>query len=251
MRAGSREAFSASSCRPRESRKTPMSTPMSTPMIHAASRLIRRHAAAPVVHLVDDDEAVRGSLALMLDLFDHRTLTYASAEALLAAPRLAPGCLIVDLCMPGMDGLALQSELAARGLPHPVIVVTAHADVRLAVRAMKAGAVDVIEKPYAADDIIGAVRSALARLEDARLHHVAAETAASRIALLTPRELEVLAQLVDGRANKAIAQVLGISPRTVEIHRAKIMEKLGCHSLAEVVRLALAAGLMPPAPAAT
>ncbi len=202
---------------------------------------------APVVHLVDDDEAVRRSLALLLDSFNVRTITYASAEELLAAPGLAPGCLLVDMRLSGMDGLSLQAELKARGLPHPVILVTGHADVPLAVRAMKAGVLDLIEKPYASDDIIRAVRAALAHLEDARLHRAAAETAASRIALLTAREQEVLAQLMQGRANKAVAQMLGISPRTVEIYRAKIMEKLCCRSLAEVVQLALAAGFAPQA----
>lgn len=202
-----------------------------------------------VVHLVDDDGAVRSSLALLLDSFGYASATYASAEDLLAAPQLAPGCLIVDVRMPGMDGLALQAELAARGLPHPVIVVTGHADVPLAVRAMKAGAVDLIEKPYPAEDIIRAVRTALARMEDVRQLAKAAETAVARIALLTPREHEVLVQLVEGRANKMVAHVLGISPRTVEIHRANVMEKLGCRSLAEAIRLALVAGLGSAAPA--
>jgi two-component system response regulator FixJ len=206
-------------------------------------------AGSPVVHLVDDDEAVRRSLALLLGSFGYATRTYASAEDVLAvAPPLAPGCLVVDLRMPGMDGLALLAELAARGLPHPVIMVTGHADVKLAVRAMKAGAVDLIEKPYSAEEIVRAVRSALARMEDTRQHLVATETAMARIALLTPRELEVLAHLAKGRANKVIAIALGISPRTVEIHRSNVMEKLGCENIAEVVRLALASGLVADAP---
>ncbi len=223
----------------------------STPPPDPAARLGRLRPAAtavrlPVIHLVDDDEAVCSALAVLLGSFGYASASYASAEDLLAAVAcLAPGCVIVDVRLPGMDGLSLQSELAARGLPHPVIVVTGHADVPLAVRAMKAGAVDVIEKPFSAEDIIRAVRSALARLEDARQHSMAAETAASRIALLTPREQEVLVQLVAGRSNKAIGLVLGISPRTVEIHRANLMDKLGCRSLVEAVRLALAAGLVP------
>ena len=202
--------------------------------------------AGPIVFLVDDDEAVRRSLALLLGSFGYATASFASAEALLdAAPLPAPGCLIVDVRMPGMDGLTLQGELVARGIVHPVIVVTGHADVPLAVRAMKAGAVDLIEKPYDAEEILRAVRAALARMEDVRQHQAAADSASARIALLTPREQEVLVHLVDGRANKAIAYALGISPRTVEIHRANVMEKLGCRSLAEVVRTALAAGIVP------
>jgi two-component system response regulator FixJ len=215
-----------------------------------AARPAGTRAAAWVVHVVDDDAAVCRSLALLLGSFGYATATYASAEELLAAPRLAPGCLIIDVRMPGMDGLSLQTELAARGVPHPVIVVTGHADVPLAVRAMKAGAVDLIEKPYAAEAISRAVRTALARMENAAQHQIAAETALARIALLTPREQEVLAQLVEGRANKAAAHMLGISPRTVEIHRANVMEKLACRSLAEAIRLALAAGFIPGVPGA-
>lgn len=199
-------------------------------------------AATGVVHVVDDDEAVRRSFVQLLGSCGYATATYGSAEEVLAvAEHLAPGCLIVDICMPGMDGLALQSALAAAGVPHPVIVVTGHADVRLAVRAMQAGAIDLIEKPCPAEDILRAVRMALARMERACLQRRTAGHAAALLALLTPREHEVLAQLVEGRANKTIAAALGISPRTVEIHRAHVMEKLGCRSLAAAVRLALAA----------
>jgi two-component system response regulator FixJ len=202
-----------------------------------------------VVHIVDDDEAVRGSLALLLESFGHTTATYPSAEALLAvAATLAPGCVIVDVRMPGMDGVALQAELAARGGTYPVIVVTAYADVPLAVRVMKAGAVDLIEKPYAVEQIVAAVRAALERVEDTRQQQLAAEAASARISILTPREHEVLVQLLEGRPNKAIAHELGISPRTVEIHRANLMDKLECRSLAEVIRLALAAGIVAGTP---
>lgn len=197
----------------------------------------------PVVHVVDDDEAVRRSLALMLGSFGHSTRSYASAEALLETPgELAPGCAIVDIRMPGMDGLALQQALVRRGANLPVVVVTGHADVTSAVRAMKAGAVDFIEKPYSEADMLGAVATALARGADERHHRATAEQAAIRIAALTPRERDVLRHLVEGWPNKVIAHALGISPRTVEIHRANAMEKLGCRSLAEAVRLALAAG---------
>jgi two-component system response regulator FixJ len=196
-----------------------------------------------VVHVVDDDEAVRRSLALLLGSFGHATATYESAEALLAALEgLLPGCIIVDIRMPGMDGIAMQEELTRRGCRLPVVVVTGHGDVAHAVRAMKSGALDFIEKPYSEDDILRAVNTALARLHDAQQQAAATEAAASRIAGLTPRERDVLRLLVEGRPNKVIAHQLGISPRTVEIHRANVMEKLGCRSLAEAVRLALAAG---------
>jgi two-component system response regulator FixJ len=196
-----------------------------------------------VVHVVDDDEAVRRSLALLLASFDHSTRTYGSAEELLAAlDNAEPGCVIVDIRMPGMDGLALQQELRRRGANLPVVVVTGHAEVALAVRAMKAGAVDFIEKPYSEEDMLRAVSAALTRVADEQQQRAATEQATARIAALTPRERDVLRRLVDGWPNKVIAHELGISPRTVEIHRANVMEKLGCRSLAEAVRIALAAG---------
>ncbi len=200
------------------------------------------HNAALVVHVVDDDEAVRRSLALLLTSFGLIAETYSSAEMLLAElDHLAPGCLVVDVRMPGMDGLELQHALQERGCTYPVLVVTGHADVGLAVKAMKAGALDFIEKPYADNELIDAVRGALARVADERHSGMVIEAARARIAMLTPRERDVLGRLVEGRPNKVIAHELGISPRTVEIHRANMMEKLACRSLAEAVRLAIAA----------
>jgi two-component system response regulator FixJ len=196
-----------------------------------------------VVHIVDDDEAVRRSLALLLRSFSHITRSYASAEALLERlDELEPGCVIVDIRMPGMDGLALQQELGRHQPGLPVVVVTGYADVALAVQAMKAGALDFIEKPYSEQDILRAVTAAFARVADARQLREAAEQAQARVAALTPREREVLNRLVDGWPNKVIGHELGISPRTVEIHRANLMEKLACRSLAEAVRIGLAAG---------
>jgi two-component system response regulator FixJ len=196
-----------------------------------------------VVHVVDDDEAVRRSLALLLGSFGLDAETYESAEAVLShLDQLRPGCLVVDIRMPGMDGLELQAELTRRQCSLPVVVVTGHADVGLAVRAMKAGAVDFIEKPYSEDDLLHAVRSALQQIVDERQSTATAEAAQARIALLTPRERDVLGRLVEGRPNKVIAHELGISPRTVEIHRANLMEKLGCRSLAEAVRIAISTG---------
>lgn len=199
-----------------------------------------------VVHIVDDDAAVRRSLALMLGSAGHATRTYESAEAFLAgSDAAAPGCAIIDIRMPGMDGLALQQELNARDVPIPVVIVTGHGDVALAVQAMKAGAVDFIEKPYAEADMLRAVEAALEREADERQQRAASETATARIATLTPRERDVLRLLVAGWPNKVIAHELGISPRTVEIHRANLMDKLACRSLAQAVRMALAAGFEP------
>jgi two-component system response regulator FixJ len=193
--------------------------------------------------VVDDDEAVRRSLALMLGSWGHATTTHASAEDFLAGlDLLEPGCAVIDVRMPGMDGLALQQQLRRRGINLPVVIVTGHADVSIAVRAMKEGAVDFIEKPYSEADMLRSVEAALARAADARQQRAAAEQAAARIATLTPRERDVLVRLVDGWPNKVIAHELGISPRTVEIHRANLMEKLACRNLADIVRLALTAG---------
>jgi two-component system response regulator FixJ len=196
-----------------------------------------------VVHIVDDDEAVRASLALLLGSFGVACETHESAEAVLdLLPTLHPGCFVVDIRMPGMDGLELHGELLRRGCTLPVVVVTGHADVGLAVRAMKAGALDFIEKPYSEEVVLRAVRAALTHTVDARHSTAIAEAAQARIASLTPRERDVLARLVQGCPNKVVAHELGISPRTVEIHRANLMEKLSCRSLAEAVRIAISAG---------
>lgn len=225
-----------------------MSSSLQTDTAPPPAATPRRHEEWPtpetmIVHVVDDDEAVRRSLAMLLASFGLITETYDSAEAVLSRlPGLRPGCLVIDIRMPGMDGLALQAELAQRGCGLPVVVVTGHADVGLAVRAMKTGAVDFIEKPYSEDDVLRAVTSALARMADARQSSASIDAAQARIAGLTPRERDVLSRLVDGRPNKVIAHELGISPRTVEIHRANLMEKLGCRSLAEAVRIAITAG---------
>jgi two-component system response regulator FixJ len=202
-------------------------------------------AAPPeaTVHIVDDDDAVRRSLAMLLGSFGYRTEIYDSAESFLdALDGIERGCVIIDVRMPGMNGLQLQRELERRESGLPVIIVTGHGDVSLAVEAMKAGAIDFIEKPYSERDLTRAVNAALVRLQDTRHHEAASASAAARLALLTPRERDVLRQMVDGRSNKVIAHDLGISPRTVEIHRANLMEKLGCRSLAEAVRVALLSG---------
>lgn len=196
------------------------------------------------IHIVDDDEAVRDSLQVLLDAKGYTAKTYVSAEAFLAAHVNTPaGCAIVDVRMPGMDGIALMTELRRRAQALPVIVVTGHGDIPLAVQAMKAGAVDFVEKPYANDAIVDAVQRALAAASTTEAQGGSAAEVAARMATLTPRERDVMDQLVIGNPNKIIAFELKISPRTVEIHRANLMKKMHADSLSHLVRMALAAGI--------
>jgi two-component system response regulator FixJ len=197
------------------------------------------------VHVVDDDAAMRDSLRMLLEVSGYAARTHDSGVALLeeAARRDAnePGCVLTDVRMPEMDGLELLRRLRALGVRLPVIVMTGQGDVAIAVQAMKAGAVDFLEKPFAVEALLDAVRRALE--QSARQHEVAATAAeaTARLATLTPREREVLDLLVSGLPNKAIANTLGASPRTIEVHRARVLEKLRAHSLPDLVRLVLAA----------
>ncbi len=201
-----------------------------------------------LVYIVDDDEAVRDSLSLLLVTRGYTVRAFASApEFLSAAPSLRPGCLIADIRMPEMDGLELQQRLIDEALPFPLIVITGHGDVPLAVRAMKVGAIDFIEKPFPAETIINSAAAALARLAESPDRDRVAVTAIAKLALLTPREREVLQGLLAGLPNKSIAYDLRISPRTVEIHRARIMNKMAARSLSELIRMSFAAGLLLPA----
>jgi len=198
------------------------------------------------VYIVDDDEAVRDSLSVLLESKAYAVRSFGSApEFLAAAPSLPVGCLIADIRMPEMDGLELQQHLIDRSLQFPLIVITGHGDVPLAVRAMKAGAVDFIEKPFASEAILNSLDTALARSSTPSEQDPTAVAAATKLALLSPREREVLEGLLAGLPNKTIAYDLAISPRTVEIHRARVMDKMGARSLSELVRLALAAGVRP------
>ncbi|SDB10271.1 response regulator transcription factor [Belnapia rosea] len=201
---------------------------------------MRLPATPLLVPVVDDDAAVRDSLGLLLRTAGYETCGFASAEALLAALPAEAGCVIADVRMPGgMDGVTLVQTLRRRGITLPVVLVSGHGDIPLAVRAMKAGAVDFIEKPYEDTAILGAVATALAG------HAMPTDAEAVRqVAQLSPREREVLVALVAGQPNKAIAHELGISPRTVEVHRARVMEKLGVRSLSAAVRIGLMAGLV-------
>jgi two-component system, LuxR family, response regulator FixJ len=198
-----------------------------------------------VVHVVDDHASIRRSLALLLQAAGHAVVLHETGEALLQAAEagLEPGCIILDVRMPGRDGLMVMEMLARQHFTLPVIIVTGHGDIPLAVRAMRAGARDFIEKPYPEERILGAVEEALAAGRVAVDEKARAAEAQARIATLTPREREVLAALVSGQSNKGTAAKLGISPRTVEVHRAHLMEKLGVRSLPEAVRMYLAAGV--------
>lgn len=196
------------------------------------------------VFVVDDDAAVRDSLRALLESAAFRVEDFGSAATFLdsSAPE-RPGCLVVDIRMPDMDGLALQEELVRRRIALPAIVMTGHADVPLAVRAMKAGAVDFIEKPFKDEVLLDGVARALETGRQQRNQTGVAEAAKRRVAGLTQREREVLEHLVAGRANKMIAHELDISPRTVEVHRANLMEKMQARTLSDLVRMALEAGI--------
>jgi len=194
----------------------------------------------PTVYVVDDDEPIRDSLRMLLRSAGLPVETFASAQQFLAAyTPPAPGCLLVDVRMPGMSGLELQELLAARKIALPVIVITGHGHVAMAVRAMKAGAADFVEKPFDDELLLECIRRTLARDADTRRRQSRSSESTQRLAALTPREREIMEHLVAGKSNKAIAADLGISARTVEVHRARIMEKLEAKSLADVVRIAL------------
>ena len=203
-------------------------------------------AADLIVYIVDDDDAVRHSLSVLLESKAYIVRSFGSApEFLAAAPSLPVGCLIADIRMPEMDGLELQQRLIERSLHFPMIVITGHGDVPLAVRAMKAGAIDFIEKPFASEAILDSLAAAVVHLATPHEQDPMRAAAAAKLALLSPREREVLEGLLAGLPNKSIAYDLAISPRTVEIHRARAMDKMGARSLSELIRLTLAAGVRP------
>lgn len=193
------------------------------------------------VHIVDDDLAVRQSLAFLLATDGLAVQVHDSATAFLAAGTDRVGCIVTDVRMPDIDGVELLHRLRQRGRMPPVIVMTGHADVALAVEAMKAGAVDFIEKPFDDDVLLASIRSALARADRARTRDANGDAVRARLAALSERERQVLEGLVAGKANKVIGLDLGISPRTVEIYRANVMSKLQAGSLSELVRMALIA----------
>jgi two-component system, LuxR family, response regulator FixJ len=194
----------------------------------------------PTVFIVDDDAAVRDSLAMLLELKGHAVRTFAGADAFLAEYRPEwPGCLVLDLRMPGMSGLELQAELARRGVGLPVVIVTAHGDVAAARTALKGGAIDFIEKPIDDEALVRAIADALDRDARSRTRAQADASTAERLARLTGREREVLELVAAGRHNREIAVDLGISPRTVEVYKARLMEKLQVRRVPELVRMVL------------
>jgi two-component system response regulator FixJ len=196
-----------------------------------------------LILIVDDDAGVRDSLRALLESAGFGVRDFDSASKLLEDAILAEGdCLIADIQMPDMDGLTLQEELLRRQVGLPVIIVTGQGDVPLAVRAMRAGAIDFIEKPFDDELLLESLNRAMDQGKEGRSQNSLAQTATARIALLSQRERQVLERLVKGLSNKVIAYELDVSPRTVEIHRAHVMDKLQASSLSEVVRLAFAAG---------
>jgi two-component system response regulator FixJ len=193
------------------------------------------------VFIVDDDDDLRSSLADLVETANLKAEAYASAKEFLDVRNSScEGCLVVDIHMPGMDGLELQRKLRADRIDIPVIVITGRGDVSKAVKALKAGAVDFIEKPFGGEIVLESIRRALAISKRTREKEELSAEAGGRIEQLTPREREVLEHLVVGHSNKVIAAKLSISPRTVEVHRARVMEKMHAQSLSHLVRMALA-----------
>ena len=196
----------------------------------------------PFIYLVDDDDSVRRSIGFMLKTSGFTVRAYPSGiDFLKDVKALDPGCILLDIRMPDMDGLEVQRELAARGIAMPVIVLTGHGDVATAVEAMKNGASDFIEKPFEKAVLLEAIERASERLARAEESSASEREAKVRIAALTARERDELRELARGHPNKTIAYDLGISPRTVEVHRANVMTKLGVRSLSEALRIAFAA----------
>ncbi|HEV7660985.1 MAG TPA: response regulator [Allosphingosinicella sp.] len=198
------------------------------------------------VYVVDDDRDVRRSLSFMLGAAEIKSHPYGSGiDFLDALPDLEPGCILLDLRMPQMDGFHVMTALAERNVDWPVVVMTGHGEIPIAVRAMKLGAVDFIEKPFSEAALLACFAQAFTLLEERAVSGKRRRAAHERAATLTVREKEVLASLLAGLSNKQIAQALGISLRTVEMHRGNMMDRLGASSLAEALTLALEAGIQP------
>jgi FixJ family two-component response regulator len=203
-------------------------------------------AAAPLVLVVDDDPSVRKSLSRLLASADYAVETFASATEFLArGPHPGPCCLVLDVKMPGLTGIQLQEMLTAAGRRMSIVFVSGHADVPTSVKAMKAGAVDLLTKPVDVRDLIAAIRRAMTRDEHERASETRLAEVRRRVAMLTARETEVFARVVTGMLNKQIGAALGIGEKTVKVHRARVMEKMQAGSVAELVRLADEAGAVP------
>jgi two-component system, LuxR family, response regulator FixJ len=197
------------------------------------------------VYVIDDDEAMRDSLDFLLGAAGFRVHLFETAGAFLSAlPVAAPGCIVTDIRMPGMDGLELLTRLKGESIALPVVVMTGHGDVPLAVDAMKLGAADFVEKPFDDVRLIGAIRASVSRASEVMKGEATSQVAAARIASLSGRERQVMEGLVAGLSNKIIARDRGISPRTVEVYRANVMTKTHAANLSELVQLAMRAGVL-------
>lgn len=197
----------------------------------------------PIVHLIDDDEAVRTALSFLLDIHDLPARTYASATEFLAvADGLKSGCIVTDVRMPEVSGLELVRKLKERGVPLPVVMITGHGDVPLAVEAMRAGVIDFIEKPFDDEVLLRSIRMALDTKAESDAHAEERQRFERMLATLSGRETDVLRGVIAGKMNKVIAYELGISQRTVEVYRANVMNKTHANGLSELVRIALLAG---------
>ena len=197
-----------------------------------------------VVHVIDDDDAMRESLDFLLDSAGLTARTYASAAEFLAVADAAePGCVVTDIRMPGMNGLELVGELKSRGVALPIVVITGHGDVPLAVEAMKAGVADFLEKPFSDDVLLATIRRCLDGLAQSESQQAEARRINEIFDQLSPRERDVLRGVVAGKPNKVIAHELGISPRTVEVYRANVMTKTRANAVSDLVRMAMVVGL--------
>jgi RNA polymerase sigma factor (sigma-70 family) len=207
----------------------------------------------PTVFIVDDDAAVRKSLMRLLNSAGYRPEGCASAEEFLDhwERNPTPGCVLLDIQMPGLDGLQLQQKLQACAVSIPIIFITGYGDIPMSVRAMRAGAVDFLPKPFRDEDLLGAVQQAILRDRQQRAEREDREAVEKRYAALTPREREVLALVVQGLLNKQIAAALGASEKTIKIHRSRVMEKMKVQSVADLVRAAERIGIRPNSPAAS
>ena len=202
------------------------------------------NAAVPTVFIVDDDQGVLVALSRLLRASGYETRTYASPQALFERhdPE-TPGCLVLDVALPGLSGLELQRALARSGCDRPIVFITGGGDIPTTVQAMKAGAVDFLTKPFADEELLAAVRVAIERDHQSRAARAGLRSIVERLAMLTQREREVLEAVIAGRRNKQIAADLGTVEKTIKVHRARVMKKMGAESVAELVRLAAHGGV--------
>jgi two-component system response regulator FixJ len=197
------------------------------------------------VYVIDDDEAMRDSLNFLLDAAGFGVTLFDDAQAFLdALPGLAFGCIVSDVRMPGLDGIELLKRMKAQQSPFPILIMTGHGDVPLAVEAMKLGAVDFLEKPFDDDRLTNMIESTIRQAEPAARNEAVSQDIAARVASLSPRERQVMEGLIAGLSNKLIAREYDISPRTIEVYRANVMTKMQAGSLSELVRLAMRAGIL-------